>query len=458
MLVNEKFRALIAVYNSWKSASINRSILGAAVVVAVFTTVAKMTFFAKELAVAWRFGTSDLLDAFLIAYVVPAFIVNLISGSFNSALIPVYVQVREVDGSSHANNLYASVMTISVLFLLICTGLMILFAPAYLHILASGFDEDKLLLTRNLLYFVSPVVILSGITTLRSAVLNAGEKFAIPALIPAITPIMTILFLWLAGSVWNIYAMVLGMIIGQILEVSLLGFFLNLRGIKQSFAWHGFNENLRQVIRQFLPMTAGAFLMGSTILVDQAMAASLPAGSVAVLNYGNKVISFPLQIVATAIGTAVLPYFSALLARQDWQGAYNTLYRYLKLIFFTTIPLTLLLVIFSHPLVSVLLQRGAFTVQDAKIVANVQALGALQIPFYLGGLLVVRMISAMKANYILLWGAVLNLVVNYITDYLLMKLYGVAGISFSTSFVYIVSFVYLYLMFLSKYRSINEER
>jgi putative peptidoglycan lipid II flippase len=455
MSVSEKFHMFMTAYNRWKDASVNRSILGATFVVAVITAVAKLLFFTKELAVAWRFGTSDLLDAFLIAYVVPSFIVNLISGAFSGALVPNYIQVREQDGSSKANELYASVMSISAFFLLICTGLMILFAPGYLQILASGFDDAKLRLTRNLLYFVSPIIVLSGITTLRTAVINAGEKFAIPALIPGVTPVLTILFIWFAGDIWNIYALVLGMIAGQILEAILLGLFLKKRGIRKSFGWYGFTENLQQVIRQFIPMTAGAFLTGSSILVDQAMAASLASGSVAILNYGNKVISFPLQIAATAISTAVLPYFSTMLARQDWPGAYNTLRHSLKLILLVTIPLTLLLVIFSRPLVGMLLLRGAFTSDNVDIVANVQALGALQIPFYLGGILVVRMLSAMRANHVIVWISLINVIINIVADYILMKLYGVAGISLSTSIVYFCSFSMLLFCVLNIFRKVQ---
>ena len=93
------------------------------------------------------FGTSDLLDAFLIAYVVPSFAINLISGSINSALIPTYIEVREHSGHSTANKLYTSVMTLGILFLAICTGFIVLFAPYYLQILASGFDHEKLKLT-----------------------------------------------------------------------------------------------------------------------------------------------------------------------------------------------------------------------------------------------------------------------------------------------------------------------
>ena len=440
LTLRETFISVVTAYSNWKGTSINRKILGATVIVAVFAGVAKIVFFAKELVVAWQFGTLDALDAFLIAYVVPSFAINLIAGSINAALIPVYVQAREQEGHSTANNLHSSVMALGILFLAICTGLILLSAPLYLQLLASGFNEEKLGLTLNLLYVMSPVIVLSGVTTIRGAVLNAGEKFVAPALIPVLTPALTIILILLGGSFLGIYALALGLVFGQLAESFVLGLALRRRGIQTSLSWYGFDKNLRQVIQQLLPMVAGAFLMGSTQIVDQAFAASLPAGNVAVLGYGNKVISFPLHISAAAIGTSILPYFSVMLARGDWQATQRTLARYLKLIFLTTIPLTVLLIIFSEPLVRLLLQRGAFTESDTKIVADVQALGALQIPFMLGGILIVRLLSALKANHIIMWIASANMIVNVLGDFLLMRVYGVAGISLATSIVYFVSF------------------
>jgi putative peptidoglycan lipid II flippase len=455
LILKEGYRSFLTAYSNWKGSSIHRRILGATVIVAVLTGVAKVMFFGKELFVAWKFGTLDALDAFLIAYVVPVFAINLIAGSINTALIPVYVQTREQQGSSAANDLYASVMTLGILFLAICTGLILLMAPFYLRFLASGFDMGKARLTLNLLYVMSPVIVLSGVTTIRGAVLNAGEKFAAPALIPVVTPALTIAFILLGSSFLGIYTLALGLVIGQLTESFLLGYALKQRGVQISPGWHGFDTNLRQIVQQFVPMIAGAFLLGSTQLVDQAFAASLPAGNVAILNYGNKVVSFPLQIAATAIGTSFLPYFSSMLAKNDWHGARQTLNRYLRLIFTMTIPLTFLLVVFSEPIVRLLLQRGAFTGADTRIVADVQALGALQIPFYLGGILIVRLISAMKANQVLMWGAGLSLVINLLADYLLMKVFGVAGISLSTSIVYFSSFMFLILTLRFMYGRIN---
>jgi putative peptidoglycan lipid II flippase len=144
-----------------------------------------------------------------------------------------------------------------------------------------------------------------------------------------------------------------------------------------------------------------------------------------------------------------------MLARQDWSGAYHTLRHSLKLILLVTIPFTLLLIVFSRPLVGMLLLRGAFTSDNVDIVANVQALGALQIPFYLGGILVVRMLSAMRANHVIVWISLINVIINIVADYILMKLYGVAGISLSTSIVYFCSFSMLLFCVLNVFRKVQ---
>ena len=47
----------------------------------------------------------------------------------------------------------------------------------------------------------------------------------------------------------------------------------------------------RQVVAQYVPMVAGALMMSATTVVDRAMAASLPAGSVASLGYGERFVA-----------------------------------------------------------------------------------------------------------------------------------------------------------------------
>jgi putative peptidoglycan lipid II flippase len=430
---------------AWKkltSGSINRQIFGAAVTVALMTAFVKVAAVVKELVVAWRFGTGDELDAFLIALVVPSFIISVVAGSFNEALIPTYVRVKEQQGLKEAQKLFSGVMVWSLGLLGITTIVMMVTAPVYLPLIASGFDPQKLNLTLHLLWAIAPFVLLSGILTIWSAVLNAGERFALAAIVPIVIPTISILFI-LGFESWGVFALAAGLLCGAVLQMFFLAVALNRQGISLLPKWYGFDANLRQVAGQYAPVIAGAFLMCSTSLVDESMAAMLAPGSVAALNYGNRVIALPITLAVTALSTAVIPYFSKMVAQEDWKSVRHTLMRYLRLIFAVTIPLMVFFIVGSELIVKLLFQRGSFTASDTQLVAQIQNFYALQIPFYVGAIFVVRLINSMRINHLLAWGSALNLIVNIIGNYVFMIWLGVKGIALSTSLVYLVSFLFL---------------
>jgi putative peptidoglycan lipid II flippase len=445
---------------AWKkltSGSINRQIFGAAVTVALMTAFVKVAAVVKELVVAWRFGTGDELDAFLIALVVPSFIINVVAGSFNAALIPTYVRVKEQQGLKEAQKLFSGVMVWSLGLLGITTIVMLVTAPVYLPLIASGFDLQKLDLTLHLLWAIAPIILLSGILNIWSAVLNAGERFALAALCPIVVPAITISLLLGFGS-WGIFALAAGLVCGAIAEMIILGVALHRQKISLRPKWYQFDANLRQVAGQYAPMTAGAFLFCSTSLVDQSMAAMLSPGSVAALNYGNRVIALPITLITTALSTAVIPYFSKMVSRQDWTGVLHTLKKYLRLIFIVTVLITGIILVFSQPIVQIVFQRGSFTAEDTNLVAQIQACYALQIPFYIANILVVRMISALLLNYILMYENIVNLIANIFLNYVFMQKIGITGIALSTSCVYFICFLMslsALFFYLKKYSQVN---
>lgn len=440
---------VVALHSAWSnltSGSVNRKIFGAAVTVALLTALVKVAYVLQELVVAWKFGTGDAPEAFLVAFMLPTFLVYVVAESFHLALVPTYIQLREQEGLKAAQRLVSSTMIWSLGILGITTVLMITTAPLYLPLIARGFSPEKLALTKHLLYILAPLVILKGVVVIGRAVLNAGERFIFAAISPVVTPVLAVIFLLLADKAWGIVPLAIGLIGGTVLEIILLAIALKKRGIGLHLKWYGFDPHMRQVASQYAPMLVGTFLMGSTTLVDQSMAAMLPSGSVAALNYGSKVVAFPLYLAATALGIAVVPYFSQMIAQSDWVGVRHTLSRYLGLIFAITVPLTIILIIFSKPLVQLLFQRGLFTAQDTDTVAMIQGFYALQLPFYIAGILVVRLISSIQANHILMEAAFYNLITNIVLNYLLMQYLGVDGIALSTAIVYLISFVYCWFM------------
>ena len=437
---------LIEGWNRWTGASVNRSIFGAALTIGALTIAAKLLSVVKELIVAKTFGTSDALDAFLIAFLLPLFAINVVAGSFNTALIPTFIRIREKEGTEAAQRLLSNMLSWSLGLLLVVTLLFALSANTVLPLMTTGFSAEKYALTRKLFFILLPALVICGLSTTWSAVLNAGQKFALAALTPAITPVVTLVTIFALGPSWGIYSVAIGTISGVALEAGVLGAGLKRQGFSLLPRWHGFDASVKEVVGQYAPMIAGALLLSSTVIVDQSMAAMLGPGSVAALSYGYRIVSFVLGIGSLAIGTAVLPYFSRMVAAGDWNRVRHTLKTYARLILLATVPLTLVLVLGSKTIVSLVYERGKFTAVDTLVVSQVQAFYALQIPLYVLGILVVRLISSLRANHILMWGAIISLGLDVSLNLLLMPRLGVAGIGLSNSIVYLVSFCYLLTM------------
>ena len=84
----------------------------------VATTAVKLVAAVKQIAVAYRFGVGDDLDAYLIAYLYVTFIILIISVSFASAIIPTYVDVKNRLGQGSAAALFGSITSWCFLFTL----------------------------------------------------------------------------------------------------------------------------------------------------------------------------------------------------------------------------------------------------------------------------------------------------------------------------------------------------
>jgi putative peptidoglycan lipid II flippase len=419
------------------SGSINSQIFKAAATVGLATLLVRLVAFLKEQIVASRFGTTDAVDAFLVALMVPAFILTLVSSSFNAAFIPTYIQLKEKQGKAAAQSLLSNVVIYNLGILAIATVIVIATAPIYLPYLATGFDSEKLNLTYHLIWIIAPVILVSTVGTTWSAVFNAGEKFAIAALTPILTPLMTIAVLLVAQSL-GVFALAISLFIGGVLEAAAIGFFLSKQGVNIIPKLSKIDDNLRQVLGQYLPVIAGALLMNSTGIIDQSMAAMLPAGSVASLNYGNRVIALPITLLSTALSTALVPYFSKMVANEDWPGLVHTVKRYLLLCLLITIPVAIGFFYLAEPITQLIYQRGKFSFEDTILVAKIQSMYSIQIPFYICNILVIRLISALRANYILMWGALVNSLVNIGLNLVFIKYMGIAGIALSTSCMYII--------------------
>jgi putative peptidoglycan lipid II flippase len=284
-----------------------------------------------------------------------------------------------------------------------------------------------------------PAAVLSGLSAPWTAALNAAGRYRITTCTPLAAPLITIALLFTAGRTLGGYALVLGVVLGNVIESVILAVALRRVGWRAMPRWGGSDADLRRVVSQYAPLVAGSLLLTGTTVVDQSMAAMLGPHNVSALSYANKVVLAVMSAANLAVGTPIMTNVAQLVAAGDWPLIRRALWSYTGWLAALTIPATILLVVFSTPIVVLLFQRGSFTAADAQLVGRVQACYLLQIPFHLLGVLAVRFIMAMSHNRVLTVITAVQLVVNVVANLVLMRVFGLAGIALSTSLVFALS-------------------
>jgi len=427
-----------------RGGGISPLVFSAAASVTAVGIVVKLVATGKEIAVAGVYGRSDAMDAFLAASLVPGLMVNLISESMNQALVPTLIRVREREGRAQAQQLLSSSMLWMCILLTAVSALMALTARGFFPLIASHFPPAKMDLAVRLFYALLPVVLITGIATNCTAVLNTFDRFAVPALVPVVIPLTIVASALTLGGRLGIWALVYATLAGSLAHAAVVAGMMDIHGYRFRLRWHGMTEATREVAYQYGPVLLASVVTSGGLLVDQSMAAMLPAGSVSALVYGGRFVSVVLSLMAGAVSTAVTPYFSRMIALGDWTGCRRAVSSWVRLTALISAPIAALLIGGSHLLVRAALQHGAFRPQDTAVVASVLAMYAIQIPFFVASRVHYRFILAMRRTDLALYCGILNLVLDIVLNLVLMRWFGVAGIALATSLWTVTTFLFLW--------------
>jgi putative peptidoglycan lipid II flippase len=436
--------AISQISRRFQASSVNRLIFRAALSVSAAGVLVKLVATFKEVAVAGVYGRSDAMDAFLAAALIPGLLVNLISESMNQALVPTLIRVREQEGRDRAQQLLSNSMLWMCLLLAAASVAMALAAHGFFPLIASNFPAAKLELSIRLFYGLLPIVLITGIATNCTAVLNTFDRFVLPALAPMAISVAMILGALLLGGRYGIWALVYSTLAGSLVHAAVVVWMMDAHGYRFRLRWYGMTEATREVGRQYGPVLLSGVVASGGLLVDQSMAAMLPAGSVSALVYASRFVSVVLTLLAGAVSTAVTPYFSRMIAHGDWAGCRQTVRTWVRLTALVSAPIATLLIAGSHLLVRLALQHGAFGPGDTAVVTKVLALYAIQVPFVVSSRVFYRFLVAMRRTDLILYCGALNLGLDVVLNLILMRWFGVAGIALATSLWTIGTFFFLW--------------
>jgi len=423
--------------------SINRRIFRAATAVTAAGVVVKLVATGKEFVVAGVYGRSDAMDAFLAALLIPGLLINLISESMNQALVPTLVRVRALEGHQRAQQLLSSAMLWSSAQLAAVSLAMAIGARLFFPLIASHFPPAKLDLAVHIFYGLLPVVLLTGIASNCTAVLNTLDRFTLPALAPVITPLLTVVCAFFLGERFGVWAMVFAAVAGAAVHAVWMSASMAMSGYCFRLRWYGMDAATREVAHQYGPVLLSSVVASGGLLVDQAMAAMLPSGSVSALVYANRFVSVVLTLLGGAVASAVTPAFAELVAHRAWGQCRHTLRTWLGITALVSVPIAAALMLGAHVLVCLAFQHGAFGPRDTAVVAPVLVMYSVQIPFFVTSRVFYRFLLAMRRTDLIFYCGLINLVLDIVLNLVLMRSMGIAGISLATSLWTVSTFLFL---------------
>jgi putative peptidoglycan lipid II flippase len=352
-----------------------------------WTLVSRILGFARDMLIAAFIGTGPVADAFFVALKLPNLFRRLFGeGAFNAAFIPSFSGLLQAEGPVAAKIFADEAFAIMAFWLGTLTILGEIFMPYIMVILAPGFSDDpgKFMLAVTLSRITFPYLLLICLAALVSGVLNGLDRFTASSASYVLFNIISIAcMIWMRPYVPTVgHALSWGVTISGIFQLAVLIIATRRAGMGLSMPRPRLTPQMRLLMRRMGPGLVGAGATQLNLTVDVIIASLLPAGSVSVLYYADRVQQLPLGVIGTAVGTAVLPLLSRQVRAGESAAAVSTLNRAIEYALFLTLPSGVGLIICAYPVILTLFGRGAFDPQSVLFSSQSLAAYAIGLPAF----------------------------------------------------------------------------
>ncbi|MHB1418808.1 MAG: murein biosynthesis integral membrane protein MurJ [Bacillota bacterium] len=416
------------------------------------TILARLLGFLRETVVAAYFGASASTDAFLVANIIPTIAGAMVASGIGAVFIPVFIAYLNKDDEEEGWQVAKSLAVILLLVLTIVSAIGILGAPYLIRLLAPGFNAGGRALAVSLTRILTWGILFSGIAALFTAILNSFRRFAVAALGPVVATAIVVIVTLATGRRVGIYALALGYFLGTVgtvlMQLPALYRYRHklVRGISLG------HPALKEIALLAMPVLASSAIGQVNLIIDRVFASMLSPGSIAALNFGDRLVELPLGIVAAAVATAVFPNFARMVAQGDRSNLKSAVTSSLRMITMVMIPAEVGLIVLSTPIVHLLFERGEFGPAATRATAIALTFYALGIVPFAWQMIIAKVYFAMRRMKLLAMVSAAMALLNVLGDWLLMSAMGIGGLALATSLVW---FTYMAIMFYLLHRQLG---
>jgi putative peptidoglycan lipid II flippase len=348
----------------------NQKIMRSAGSISIFVLLSRIFGLFRDVSLASVFGTSAAMSAFIVAFTIPnLFRAFFGEGALTSAFIPVFTDLFKTKSKREAWSFAANVFCVlsAVLTAIVIVG--IILVTLAIHLSA---DNQKLLLILRLLRIMLPYLFFICSAAFFAAVLNSLGYFALPASLPVILNMILIVTIWLCHGFedqgyFRITALAWSVVIAGFIQWLMLLPLLFKQGFRFVRNFSISNPAFRKLLTLIPAVIIGSGITRINVLSDRFIALFSGAGGPSYLYFAERLVYLPLGIFAFAFGTVLLPVFSAHIAEGKIDELKANLNQSIRQLLFLTIPAAAGLIILGKPVISLLYQRGDFSLYSAEM-------------------------------------------------------------------------------------------
>lgn len=413
-----------------------------AVIVFLILFISKILGVIKEAALANNFGTSYILDAYLMACTLPTVLSAFLYKGIPMAYIPVYSRINgEEERRRFFSNTLCMVAAISMVGSIVVFG----FPETVVRLLAPGFSGAVFELAACLVQFVAVYFPINAIFELLCAQSAVNEEFIFANFCNSIVAnLILIMFVMIAGITTPI---VLGY--GNIISISipavLLGMNLSSKGY--SFHWRFCLQDSSVIclIRTAIPEAISFMVNQLNSVVDKMFSSTFGEGSVSALSYAERLQLLPYTMIVSVVLTVCSPRMNRCFSEHNSEEGMYYVKRAVCFSLFVSIPVFLYMFNFSESIVSLLFERGRFDRDSVLITSQCLVFYSIGIPFYSLRQIASNVLSANMKQRIVLKNTIIAIMINIVLDYYFARLFGLSGLAMATSLTGIIAnFMMLY--------------
>ncbi|MCL2629402.1 MAG: murein biosynthesis integral membrane protein MurJ [Alphaproteobacteria bacterium] len=346
--------------------------------VSAWTSASRVLGFIRDVIIASLLGAGRGADIFFAAFKLPNMFRSIFGeGALHASFVPMFVESKNKENFANQAFSWLLVVTLGI------TIIGVIAMPLIMLLLAPGFaaQPGKLAEAIHIARIMFPYMLLICVAGFMAGILNAANRFALAAAMPAMLNIFLISGALIAVKMnWNIaVGLSVAVLLSGLVQVWILWsrirkkqFGLRLVRLKRS-------PDMKTLFKRMVPGIVGSGAYHINIMVGTILA-SLTPGAVSWLYYADRLVQLPFAIVGIAMGTVLLTSISKAFADKNTELAHIQQNRAITHILFWTLPAFAGLAALAEPIVRILFQRGAFTNFDTMQTSNAIMILACALP------------------------------------------------------------------------------